>query len=309
MADVSPVLLENVQKTFDRLYRDNKTIQKLYGKVRDGTLTYPEANNYAQLLGEILAESFDRNLSSAVLPNGKMYYNIAKAVIEPSMLNNYELLIPAIETAQLLVNAEAGVQLQPLIPDVNQSRINGIMDRVSREDVYDDVKFMVGSQNMTNFAESIIDDAIRKNADAQFDAGLTPTITRIYHQRGSHQCAWCANLAGTYEYPVENNDIYRRHRDCHCTIEYHVGRFRQNVTTKKWYTQDGKALNARRVANIDRNSLNWREAQALSSVLNTEAKEKEKAVREALIRDYMEKYNVSHHNAAWNTTRNQNLGR
>jgi hypothetical protein len=309
MADVSPVLLENVQKTFDRLYRDNKTIQKLYGKVRDGTLTYPEANNYAQLLGDILAESFDRNLSSAVLPNGKMYYNIAKAVIEPSMLNNYEMLKPAIETAQRIVNAEAGVQLNPIIPDVNQSRINGIIDTVSREDVYDDVKFMVGSQNMTNFSESIIDNAIRMNADAQFNAGLTPTITRIYHQRGSHHCAWCANLAGTYEYPVDNNDIYRRHRGCHCTIEYHVGRFRQNVHSKKWYTQDGEALNARKVANIDRTSLSWREAQALSSVLDTETKEKDRAVRAALIKDYMEKYNVSHHNAAWNVTRNLNLGR
>ena len=87
---------------------------------------------------------------------------------------------------------------------------------------------------------SVVDDFVRENADFQYEVGKSPVIIR---EGGSTCCKWCADLTGVYEYSrVRNtgNDVFRRHDNCRCTIEFDPGHggARQNVHTKKMVSRE-----------------------------------------------------------------------
>ena len=82
MEDITPGLLKKIQSDFQDRFDKSSLIKELYEKVRDGTATYLEANKFAIEVGDILAATFRENLSSDVLPDGKMYYNIAQRIID-----------------------------------------------------------------------------------------------------------------------------------------------------------------------------------------------------------------------------------
>lgn len=90
------------------------------------------------------------------------------------------------------------------------------------------------AEPLVNFAQTIVDDAVRANADFQYKAGLSPKIIRTSTGKC---CKWCDNLAGVYEYEEVSdtgNNVFRRHKHCKCLVEYdgNDGK-RTNVHTKK----------------------------------------------------------------------------
>ena len=238
MEDIATKLLENVQYWFKNRFDTSETIFKLYEKIQEGIATYSEANEFAIEVGEILAESYKSQLSSDVLPDGKMYYNIAKRVIVPMMEYNYDLITNVTRQVQKLLNDAAGIGIKPLVPELNKDRIEKIVDRVSKEDVFDDIKWMLDGP-VENFCLNIVDDSVRMNAQFHAEAGLQTKVVRKLVGRG---CDWCRALAGIYSYPDDvPEDIYRRHQRCRCVVEYNPrdGKI-QNVHTKKWRDENAR---------------------------------------------------------------------
>ena len=107
MEDITPDLLKKIQDDFNNQFDNNKVIAGLYEKVRDGTATYLEANEFAIEVGDILASAYKSNLSSDVLPDGRMYYNIAQRIIDPTMRNNYSLIADVTNQVQKSLNDAA----------------------------------------------------------------------------------------------------------------------------------------------------------------------------------------------------------
>lgn len=231
MEDITPELLSEIEKEFDSAMKNNRKITELYEKVRDGTATYREANDFAIEVGESLAAAFKRSLSSDVLPDGKMYYNIANRIIPETLQHNYELISEAATQVQEALNSHAGISIKAIKPELNTDRINGLVEKVSDAERYDEVAWVL-DEPVVNFSQSIVDDYIRKNADFQGKAGMRPKVIRTAVGKG---CEWCQKMAGTYDYPNVPHDIYRRHERCRCTVEYEPGSGkRQNVHTKEW---------------------------------------------------------------------------
>ena len=108
----------------------------------------------------------------------------------------------------------------------------------TQEDFASDAKHFV--QLTENNSMMIVDDAVRDNADFHFGAGLSPRIVRKLRGRA---CAFCRERAGTFDYSVDmNKEVFRRHPNCHCTVEYNPGngsRKRQNVHSKEWRNATG----------------------------------------------------------------------
>lgn len=231
MIDIAPELLEKLRKSFSEKYNKNKKIEKILSTIKDGKPTYAEVNDLSIEVGDILAEVFKENISSDILPDGKMYYNIAKRTVEPMMINNYDIVIENATIVQEILNKQAGMGIKAQTPDLNQSRIDGIINRLDEEEVFDDVKWIL-DEPIKNFTQSIVDDVIEKNAKFHEGLGLSPTITRIVK---GNCCDWCRQVAGDYNYPDVPEDIYKRHRYCRCTVEYNPGdNKRQDVWTKQW---------------------------------------------------------------------------
>ncbi len=73
---------------------------------------------------------------------------------------------------------------------------------------------------MKTFGRSVVDASISANVNFQGKAGLTPKIVR---KATGSCCKWCMALAGTYSYPDVPKDVYRRHDNCCCVVNYDPG--------------------------------------------------------------------------------------
>lgn len=223
--DITPGLLKKIQNDFQKNFDKSAVISELYKKVRDGTATYQEVNEIAIKTGDILAKAFANNLSSEVLPDGKMYFNIAERVIEPTLTNNYDLVVEVAKQVQTDINKKAGIGIKAQTPNLNKDRIRGFINRVSSSDNYDEVAWIL-DEPVRLFSQSVVDDAIQVNAEFQYNAGLSPKIVRTSTGKC---CEWCNAIAGVYDYPNIPKDVYRRHDYCRCMVDYIAGKERRNV--------------------------------------------------------------------------------
>lgn len=224
--DIVPKLLNELKKEFLSKYKADKKIPKLLENKN-----HANAYLYAQEVGEILAEVFDSKLSASILPDGKMYFNIGERILNETLGNNHKLVTEYAVELQTVLNKEAGIGLKPKTNKVNQDRIDGLVNRLSAEDNFDEVKWIL-KDPVANFSRSVMDDFIMTNADFHAKAGLKPKLTRYVIGKC---CEWCDKIAGTYDYQVDR-EIYARHENCDCVVEYHPkdGRGIQNSYTKKW---------------------------------------------------------------------------
>lgn len=229
--DIVPSLLKKIKSEFEDARLDSEVLKDLLSKLHHSKASYLDANQYAIEIGEILSNVLGASLTNETLPDGKMYYNIAQRVLTDVLGRNYELVSDYAEQVQKNLNSEAKIGLAAQVPELNQDRIDGLVNRLASEESFDDVKWLLDDP-IVNFSQSIVDDSIRKNVEFHHKVGLSPKIVR---RVVGHPCKWCKSLEGSYNYPEIPKDIYRRHGNCRCTVDYHPGNGKkQNVHTKRW---------------------------------------------------------------------------
>lgn len=244
MEDVVPALLEQVKREFAEAYETDQKITGIWERIDGEKAAAADIDAYATRTGDLLAEVLHRNISSDTLPDGRMYYNIANRVLSPVLEKNYDLVADVATLVQKQLNERAGIGIRPMRPEINRDRISGLVDLASDAERYDDVSGQVES-GVLNYTQSVATDAVHDNAEFHYKSGLAPRIVRTAE---AGCCPWCQDLAGTYDYSdVRNsgNDIYRRHRNCRCTVEYDPsnGAKRQNVHTKQYsWKEDNEPL-------------------------------------------------------------------
>lgn len=229
--DIVPSLLKKIKSEFEGARLDSEILKDLLSKLHNSKASYLDANQYAIEIGEILSKALGAFLTNETLPDGKMYYNIAQRVLTDVLGRNYELVSDYAEQVQKNLNSEAKIGLAAQVPELNQDRIDGLVNRLASEESFDDVRWLLVDP-IVIFSQSIVDDSIRKNAEFHHKVGLSPKIVR---RVVGHPCKWCKSLEGSYNYPEVPKDIYRRHGKCRCTVDYHPGNGKkQNVHTKRW---------------------------------------------------------------------------
>lgn len=230
MEDIAPELLEQLRTRFSEKISINPKIRALYKRIQSGDANYADAEEYAYLVGEALSQTFRELLSSDVLPDGRMYYNIADRVIRPLLEEDHSLIADAARTVQTALNEKAGIGIKAQSVAVNTDRTDGIINKISSAENFNDIAWIL-DEPVKNFSMNVVDEILRANVDFQGRAGLRPRIIRKAERKC---CEWCSQLAGEYDYPVDR-EVYRRHERCRCTVEYDPGSGkRQNVWTKAW---------------------------------------------------------------------------
>lgn len=230
MEDIVPSLAEAIKAEFQSAYEKSETIQELLKAIRAGTATYSQAQKYAIEVSKLIGKAYEKHLSSAKLPDGKMYYNIASRLIPEMMDENYILVSDYAKQVQEALNKKAGLGLKAQTAPYDRDRIDGMVELATKGDQFDDVKDQLIRATET-YSQSIVDSAIMANVEFQGRAGLRPVVRR---RSTGRCCKWCRNLVGEYTYPVEK-EIYQRHEDCKCSVTYDPGDGRrQNVYSKRW---------------------------------------------------------------------------
>ena len=240
MEDIAPELLARIEQEFEEQFKSDSLLADLAAKLEAGTATHAEAYEYAGRVGEILTDAYQHNIVSSSLPDGKLWYNIANRVITPTMENNYDIISKYVTDVQTNLNKAAGLGIKAMPPDMDVSdKIQGIVNRVSSEESYDDVKWIL-QEPVKTFGRNVVDASISANVDFQGKAGLTPKVVR---KSSGSCCKWCMSLVGTYTYPDVPKDVYRRHDNCRCTVNYDPGSGKvKNIHSgkegKRRYVQD-----------------------------------------------------------------------
>ena len=235
MDDMVPGLLKSMSDDFQSQYDSNEKIQSLNEKLNNGTATYKEANEYASEVGSITESTYETYLTSENLPDGKCYYNIASRVTSTTLHNQYELVADYTEEVQTTLNQKAGIGLKAQRADEDTESYKSLADYMSAADNYDDVAKST-AQSAARMAMSTVDNSVKKNTEFQGKSGLSPKIIR---HGGSGCCEWCSGLSGTYDYPKVPSDVYARHNNCTCTVEYDPGDGRrQDVWSKQWTSEE-----------------------------------------------------------------------
>lgn len=237
--DVAPELLERVQREFTDHLGGNERAKQLLATIESGAAGYADAAEYAKEVGEALAGAFGAVLSESALPDGRMYWNIAERVIRPMLEEDHRLVAAAAERVQEALNEAAGIGIKAQAVPLNESRVEGILNRVCGEEEFEKAAWIL-DEPVVNYSMSVVDESIRRNVEFQGKAGLRPKIVR---RAEAHCCAWCSKLDGSYTYPDVPQDIYRRHEHCRCTVEYDPGDGkRQDVWSKEWTEPEDSAI-------------------------------------------------------------------
>ena len=229
MEDVAPKLLEQIKELYNQERTKNALIEVIHAKIKGKQATYIEAEQYANELGGILAKAYKETFVN--LPDGKMYYNIAKRTVEPTMIGMHYDISDVTDAVQTALNEQAGLGINPIRPELEQDKIDGILNRLSNAETFDDIKWIL-DEPIKTFARSTVGDAIKANAEFHAKAGMSPKIVR---KMAGDCCDWCKVVEGTYIYPDVPKEVYRRHSRCGCTIDYVPSKGKkQSLWSKAW---------------------------------------------------------------------------
>lgn len=243
--DIVPALNEKISKSFQNNLMRDRQAARVTKRIRDGTVKFEDAHKYAERLGEDLSKALADNMTEAVLPNGTLYYNIAKRTVVPALENNYELVNET--TAEILktINQGRGIGLNAVRADFPSERIQGLIDKMTADDITleDALKWI--KEPIINNSVAFVDDFVEANSKFESDAGLKVKLIRTAEAKC---CDWCAELAGTYDYDSAPPDIYRRHEFCRCTVTFQSQKTSQNVWSKRQWETPKEDLETRKAA-------------------------------------------------------------
>ncbi len=186
---------------------------------------------YARRMGELLRKSIESTTKPDDLPGEKMYFNIARSILEPLLRGNYDDINAICAEVQSALDAKKGIGLKPQKADFPAERIRAAIGGAAVKETAEHAIQVLG-RTAENITGSFQTDYIKKNAEFRSKAGLSCYIER---KDGYNCCKWCAGLAGRYRYPDEvPKDVYRRHDNCTCDVSYVSEKGRQNVHTHQW---------------------------------------------------------------------------
>ena len=188
----------------------------LWSRLHEKGAGYKDAQAYAIRVGTVTG-----NVLKKYQPDDLSEWDLTSLI--PGTLGlNHNMVAAACREAQKNLNKKARIGTKPQTPDFDGNRAYGLVEAVKDRgkigpEFYDQV---------TNFDQNVVDEAIRENARFQSGAGLHPVIVRTAE---ANCCKWCDDLAGTYDYDEvrdTGNPVWCRHDNCRCLIEYIADRRR-----------------------------------------------------------------------------------
>lgn len=243
MTDIVPELNKAIETAFQSGMNGDRRVRSITKRIAEGKATLEDVHEYSVRVGENISKALTECITEDVLPNGTMYYNIADRTVRPALHTGYDLVNEAAAETQKAIDAANKIGANAVHAIFPEARVDSLLDKMTGEgEAYDALRWLY--EPIVNNTQAFFDDFVRENARVSAKLGLRATIKRT---ASAGACEWCASMTGSYEYGEEPDDIYRRHRYCRCSVTFSRERGRyQDVHSKRWYNEDGNALNRRK---------------------------------------------------------------
>lgn len=205
---------EDIEKEFKAAVDGDPKCQKLWKTIREGKGNYKTANKLAQQIGKDLGKT---------LVNHAPYEDINEwdliDLLPKSLGLDHQMVADACREVQENMNKKAGLGIKFQEPKFDMDRVTGLIKELEDHPVFTDIEKSFMDQ-LVNFSENVVDESIRDNAAIMAKSGIR---TMVIRQAEFKACDWCQEVAGSYDYNEvkdKGNDVWRRHENCHCTIDY-----------------------------------------------------------------------------------------
>lgn len=129
MKDIVPELQKSILADFQSQVEEDYKIQRILSG-EDEKATFADVSKLSARLGEYAADSLKRNLTDEALPDGVLYWNIAKRTIVPLMQEVQKIALDMAEAVQTREDKKAGIGIKPIRPEFNEERIEAVMNKV-----------------------------------------------------------------------------------------------------------------------------------------------------------------------------------
>lgn len=224
---------------FRNAMSEDDRLARFAEKLTKGEATYVDAWDYARRVGGQMSDALLEVAEEILLSEDG--YDIVMSALH----DGYQEAAEYAAEVQTLLNQEAGIGIRGVKPDFMTGRASGIAHQASNATDLETAEYYLGSPAQ-HFTENVVGDTIKANEEFQYRSGLNPKIKRT---AVGGCCEWCQAVAGEYDYPAPD-EIYRRHANCDCLVEYYPGNgLKQNAHTKRWMKDaEPEAVNNRIMA-------------------------------------------------------------
>ena len=145
--DIVPELYERIHKDFRSRIAINPWIRAFRKKLKAGTATPKAASHYAMLIGRSAGEALANGLTEDNLPDGKIYWNIAKRTIEPILRESTDMVNDAMVSIIDVMHKRKRIGIKPQRAEFNQGRCDAIMSKIVNLSLLEDDDEQEAGQN------------------------------------------------------------------------------------------------------------------------------------------------------------------
>ena len=135
-SDIVPELYEKIQRSYKRLVALDPWIRAFNKRKEKGAIVQDEVLEYANRLGLCAEKALGAFLVDKNLPDGRIYYNIAKRTIEPLMRLIYEDVTSSEEIALKTMYKKQRIGIKPVRVPFNEEYMDGIIWELVRASQY-----------------------------------------------------------------------------------------------------------------------------------------------------------------------------
>lgn len=188
--------------------------QDLLELINSGRGTYSTASAYAARVGECLARILREYAPETSIADWDI-----ENLLPKSLGLDHSIVVNACQTVQENLNADAGLGMRFVQPKFDNDRCWGMVAELRDNPEFTNIEATFYDQ-IANFSQNVVDESIRSNANVMSRAGIESKIIRVAEFRA---CAWCRSVAGSFNYDDVSgtgNDVWRRHENCRCTIDF-----------------------------------------------------------------------------------------
>ena len=247
--DVAPALSNKIDRDFERRMENDRTVQRILNRIRDGTATQGDVSEYAARVGRHSSAAMRGVLTPENLPDGKLYWNIADRTIRPRLESNHGLVLNAAKKTQKQINTAAGYNINPPTTKINNWQVSNLLNSATMDGANLDA---VLHEPVITLARKSYDDFQKSNVEQMQALGVRAIVHREYDGVGLHDgklpCQWCIDRAGTYESvgSAQEAGAFERHDGCGCTVEviYDDGVKQDPWTKAEWDEAQGESRKA-----------------------------------------------------------------
>ena len=154
--------LTAIDESFNQAIKNNKRVQRLYKRIRDGTATFVDAGDFAKEIGTVLSAAFKEHISVEILPDGRLTWEIGNEIVRPEILKGYDYTAGYFNEVQSALFKKKGLNIKGVPPDVSEDRIDGILTKLY-SDTYDKTGWILEDAGyLQNYFESVVDTGQKK---------------------------------------------------------------------------------------------------------------------------------------------------